>query len=342
MKAFISSRMPESWLERLAQNFEIDYYNWFDTGMLGNDAFGKRMKDCQLVVVETEEINGEMIRASKELFAIVNFKSSVVNIDVDTATEEGVVVINTPGRNADAVADLTVGMMIMAARNVVASLDTVRKGLWEKNGRRWAYTQHQGIELNGKIVGLVGLGHIGQLVARRLEGFGVKVMAYDPYISPDIAEDLGILLIGWEEIFTQADFLSLHIPLVQETKGLIGEREFKMMKPSAYFINTARAAVVIEEDLIRCLNEKWIAGAALDVYHKEPVGSDYPLLDLPHVICTPHLGGASRDVVRHMTEIGLESLFEFIEGKQPANIVNPQAIKKAHCKMAKYIKEGAG
>jgi len=337
MKAFISSRMPENWLERLAKEFEIDYYNWFETGMLGKDTFGKRMKDCQLVVVETEEIDGEMIRASKELFAIVNFKSSVVNIDVDAATEEGVVVINTPGRNADAVADLTVGMMIMVARNVVSSLDTVCKGLWEKNGRRWAYTQYQGMELNGKIVGLVGLGHVGQLVARRLAGFGVKVLAYDPYKSPDIAEDLGILLVGWEEIFEQADFLSLHIPLSEETKGLIGERELKLMKPSAYLINTARAAVVIEEDLIRCLDEKWIAGAALDVYHKEPVGSDYPLVGLPHVICTPHLGGATRDVVRHMTDIGLKSLFEFIGGKQPANIVNPQAISKAQSKMAKYI-----
>jgi len=329
--------MPENWLERLAKEFEIDYYNWFETGMLGKDTFGKRMKDCQLVVVETEEIDGEMIRASKELFAIVNFKSSVVNIDVDAATEEGVVVINTPGRNADAVADLTVGMMIMVARNVVSSLDTVCKGLWEKNGRRWAYTQYQGMELNGKIVGLVGLGHVGQLVARRLAGFGVKVLAYDPYKSPDIAEDLGILLVGWEEIFEQADFLSLHIPLSEETKGLIGERELKLMKPSAYLINTARAAVVIEEDLIRCLDEKWIAGAALDVYHKEPVGSDYPLVGLPHVICTPHLGGATRDVVRHMTDIGLKSLFEFIGGKQPANIVNPQAISKAQSKMAKYI-----
>jgi len=342
MKAFISSRISESWLERLAEDFEIDYYNWFDTGMLGKDAFGKRMKDCQLVVVETEEIDGEMIQASKELFAIVNFKSSLVNIDVDAATEEGVVVINTPGRNADAVADLAVGMMIMAARNVVASLDTVRKGLWEKNGRRWAYTQHQGIELNGKIVGLVGLGHIGQLVARRLAGFGVKVLAYDPYVSPDVAEDLDVLLSGWDELFEQADFLSLHIPVSEETKGLIGEREFKLMKPSAYFINTARAAVVVEDDLIRCLQEKWIAGAALDVYHKEPVGNDYPLLNLPHVICTPHIGGASMDVVRHMAEIGLESLFEFMEGKHPVNIVNPQAIKEAQSKIAKHIKEGAG
>lgn len=337
MKAFISSRMPEDWLLRLKERFEIDHYNWFDDGMLGNDAFGKRMEDCQLAVVETEIIDGDMIRGSRDLFGIVNFKSSVVNIDIEAATDHGVVVFNTPGRNADAVADLAVGLMIMAARNVVPGIETTRKGLWEKNGRRWAYTEHQGFELNRKVVGLVGLGFIGQLVVKRLRGFDVKFIAYDPYVSPDVAQELGVTLVEWDDIFQQSDLLSLHLPLSKETEGMIGEREFKLMKPGAYFINTARAGVVVEEDMIRCLTEKWIAGAALDVFHTEPIGADYPLLDLPHVICTPHLGGASLDVVYHMTEIGLNALFNFMDGGIPKNIVNPQAIEPAREKLAKYL-----
>lgn len=334
MKAFISSRMPEEWLQKLQERFEVDHYNWFEDGMLGNAVFGKRMEDCQLVVVETEEIDGDMIRGSRDLFAIVNFKSSVVNIDVETATEQGVVVFNTPGRNADAVADLAVGLMIMSARDVARGIDTTRKGLWKKNGRRWAYTEHQGFELNRKVVGLIGLGFIGKLVVKRLKGFDVKIIAYDPYVSPEVAEDLGITLVEWDEIFEQSDLISLHIPLSKETQGMIGEREFKLMKSTAHFINTARAGVVVEEDLIRCLTEKWIAGAALDVFHTEPIDADYPLLDLPHVICTPHLGGASVDVVNHMTEIGLEALFNFMDGGTPKNIVNPQAISAALEKLA--------
>lgn len=340
MKAFISSRMPEDWLDKVSERFEVDYYNWFDTGMLGNEVFGERMQDCQIVIVETEEINKEMIEACDDLIAIVNFKSSVTNLDLEAATFQDVVVFNTPGRNADAVADFTVGLMIMAARNVMPGVVSTQQGLWKKNGRRWAYTEHQGFELNRKVVGLIGLGFIGQLVAKRLQGFDVKLIAYDPYISREKAEEFGVTMVDWDDIFTQSDLISLHLPHTPETEGLIGERELKLMKPTAYLVNTARAAVVIEEDLIHCLEEKWIAGAALDVFHKEPLDADYPLLALPHVICTPHLGGASLDVVRHMTEIGLGGLFEFLDGNDPANIVNPEAVPGAREKLARTIKEG--
>ena len=340
MKAFISSRMPAGGLQRLKESFEIDHYNWFEDGMLGNTAFGERMQDCHLVVVETEEINREMIEKARDLFAIVNFKSSVVNIDVDAATENDVIVINTPGRNADAVADLTVGLMIAVIRKIVPGLDAIRKDLWVKNGRRWAYTEHQGFELNSRVVGLLGLGFIGQLVAKRLSGFGVKIIAHDPYLSPEIAKNLDVTMVELDDLFTRSDILSLHVPLSDETEALIGESELKMMKKSAYLINTARAAVVVEEDLIRCLTENWIAGAALDVFHKEPLGRDYPLLKLPQVICTPHLGGATTDVVDHMVEIGLEALYQFIDGADPGNIVNRQAIPGARQQLGLLLKEG--
>ena len=340
MKAFISSRMPEDWLQKVSERFEVDHYNWFDTGMLGNEVFGKRMADCQVVIVETEEIDKEMIEASPELFAIVNFKSSVVNLDVDAATARDVVVFNTPGRNADAVADLTVGLMIMVARNVIPGVNSTLEGLWKKNGRRWAYTEHQGYELNRKVVGLIGFGFIGQLVAKRLKGFDVKLIAYDPFVSREKAEEFGVTMVDWDDIFTQSDLVSLHLPLTPETEGLIGERELKLMKPTAYLVNTARAAVVVEEDLVRCLTEKWIAGAGLDVFHQEPLDADYPLLSLPHVVCTPHLGGASLDVVRHMTEIGLGGLFDFLDGGNPPNIVNPEAVPGAREKLARTLTKG--
>ena len=334
MKAFVSSRIPEEWLERLEEHFEVDYYNWFEDGLLSSEELTERIKDCHLIVTETDEIDGEMIASCPDLFAIVDFKSSVVNLDVEQATRQGVVVFNTPGRNADAVADLTVAFMVMTTRNVVQSMQALKAGLWEKNGRRWAYVQHQGHELLGKTVGLVGLGHIGQLVAERLRSWGAEVIAYDPYQTEESAARVDAALVDWEQIFQQADFLSLHLPLNDDTRGMIGEKELRWMKPGAYLINTARAAVVVEEDLIRCLEEEWIAGAALDVYHREPIGADYPLLDLPHVICTPHIGGASRDVVDHMAEIGLEALFSFLEGETPDNLVNPECVPDVRGKIS--------
>lgn len=338
MKAFVSSRIPEEWLDRLAEHFEVDYYNWFEDGLLPREELAERIKDCHLIVTETDEIDGEMIAGCPDLFAIVDFKSSVVNLDVDQASRQGVVVFNTPGRNADAVADLAVAFMVMTARNVVQSMQALQAGLWEKNGRRWAYVEHQGRELLGKTVGLVGLGHIGQLVAERLGSWGAELIAYDPYQTEEAAGRVDVSLVGWEEVFRQADFLSLHLPLNEGTRGLIGEKELCWMKPDAHLINTARAAVVVEEDLIRCLEEKWIAGAAVDVYHREPIGADYPLLDLPHVICTPHIGGASRDVVDHMAEIGLEGLFAFLAGETPANLVNPESIPEAREKISGEFK----
>lgn len=338
MKAFVSSRIPDEWLEKLGEHFKIDYYNWFEDGLLGREILADRIKDCHLVVTETDDIDGEMIADCRDLFAIVDFKSSTVNLDVEKATEMGIAVINTPGRNADSVADLTVAFLVMAARNIIPSIHTIQRGLWKKNGRRWAYTQHQGFELSGKTIGLVGLGHIGQLVAQRLQGWGVDLIAYDPYQSEETAGKYQVRLVDWEEIFRESDLLSLHLPLTDETRGLIKEQELKWMKPTACLINTARAAVIVEADLIRCLQEGWIAGAAIDVYHKEPVGADYPLLSLPHVVCTPHIGGASRDVVRHMAEIGLEALFELMAGKTPGNVVNPEIIPQALEKLARVRK----
>jgi len=334
MKAFVSSRIPEEWLDRLEEHFEVDYYNWFEDGLLPSGELAERIQDCHLIVTETDEIDGEMIAGCPDLFAIVDFKSSVVNLDIDQATRQGVVVFNTPGRNADAVADLAVAFLVMTARNVVQSMRALKAGLWEKNGRRWAYVQHQGRELLGKTVGLVGLGHIGQLVAERLQNWGAELIAYDPFQTKEAAARVGVSLVEWEDVFRRADFLSLHLPLNENTRGLIGEKELRWMKPESYLINTARAAVVVEEVLIRCLEEKWIAGAALDVYHREPIGADYPLLDLPHVICTPHIGGASRDVVDHMAEIGLDALFSFLEGETPDNLVNPECVPDARGKIS--------
>jgi phosphoglycerate dehydrogenase-like enzyme len=334
MKAFISSRIPEKWLNKIAEKFDVDHYDWAaEGGMLSREEFLTRMQGCDLIVTESDEIDAAMLNSCPDLFAIVDFRGTVVNVDIEAANRNGVVIINTPGRNADAVADLTVAFMIMAARNVLPSIQTLKSGDWAKHGKRYAYAIHQGYDLPGKMVGLLGLGHIGRQVAKRLAGFGVTLIGYDPGVSASVAESVGVKKVELDTVFEESDFLSLHLPIIEQTKNMIGERELRMMKSTSYLINTSRAGVVEEKALIRCLQEKWIAGAAIDVYHQEPIDSDYPLLSLPNVICTPHIGGASHDVVNHMAEIGIMGLTDFLIGNESNTIVNPEAIGRAREKM---------
>jgi len=338
MKAFISSRIPEKWLNKIAEKFTVDHYNWTtEGGMLAREDFKARMQGCQLVVTESDEIDADMLDSCPELFAIVDFRGTVINVDIEAANRNGVVIINTPGRNADAVADLTVAFMVMAARNILPSIQTLKCGHWAKYGKRYAYVTHQGYDLPGKTVGLLGLGYIGRLVAKRLAGFDVKLIGYDPWVDASVAESMGVKKVDFDALFKEADFLSFHLPLNEKTKNLIGERELRMMKSTSYLINTSRAGVMEEKALLRCLQENWIAGAAVDVYHQEPIDSDYPLLNLPNVVCTPHIGGASHDVVNHMAEIGIMGLIDFLNGKDSNVIINPESIERARKKMALKI-----
>ena len=180
MKAFISSRIPEKWLNKIAEKFTVDHYNWTtEGGMLAREDFKARMQGCELVATESDEIDADMLDSCPELFAIVDFRGTVINVDIEAANRNGVVIINTPGRNADAVADLTVAFMVMAARNILPSIQTLKCGHWAKYGKRYAYVTHQGYDLPGKTVGLLGLGYIGRLVAKRLAGFDVKLVLWE-------------------------------------------------------------------------------------------------------------------------------------------------------------------
>ena len=165
----------------------------------------------------------------------------------------------------------------------------------------------------------------------------VKLIGYDPWVDASVAESVGVKKVDFDTLFKEADFLSFHLPLNEKTKNLIGERELRMMKSTSYLINTSRAGVMEEKALLRCLQENWIAGAAIDVYHQEPIDSNYPLLNLPNVVCTPHIGGASHDVVNHMAEIGIMGLIDFLNGKDSNVIINPESIERARKKMALKI-----
>ncbi len=329
MKAFVGARISEQGLMELARQFEVISSDHYENGNLEPGLLAEKMRGCQLAVIENDFVTAEVLEACPELILIVVFRGTASNVDLACATRLGVAVINTPGRNADAVADFTVGMMINCARQVIRCVDTLRTNQWVEKGDRWTYVNHQGYDLPGKTVGLVGLGAIGRLVAKRLSGFDVNLVGYDPFVTPQEAEAFGVNWLPLEQVLAHADLVSLHVPLTDATRGMFGADQLRCMKPDAYLINTARADVVDQQALLQCLQEGWIAGAALDVFSEEPIGKDHPLAVLPNVICTPHLGGATRDVVANHTRIGMLGLRAFMQGETPAHCVNPQSLELA-------------
>jgi phosphoglycerate dehydrogenase-like enzyme len=337
MKAFVTARITDKWLDELKKRFEIHQSTNFNRGDLSTDELITGLQDCQVAVIENDSITREVLKQCPRLSVIVDFRGTASNIDINAATESGVIVINTPGRNANAVADLTVGLMIACVRHVPQGIDAIRQNQWVEKGTRWVYVNYQGYDLAGKTVGILGLGAIGRLVAKRLLGFDVNLAGFDSFVTPEDAASFTVKWMPLDEVMKCSDIITIHIPLNDSTTNMLSEHELNLMKPSAYLINTARAEIVNEQALIKCLEEKRIAGLAQDVFPHEPIGLDHPLMKLPNVICTPHLGGASCDVIGNQSQIGINDLFVFLDGNKPKHCVNPTAIPAALQKIQKQI-----
>jgi phosphoglycerate dehydrogenase-like enzyme len=337
MKALILVPFHPDALARLREHGEVVYESWLDTGTLTDpEELGARLsaEGFDVLITEADFVFEETFAAAPNLkFVGVCRGETGAHVDVDAATQRGVLVVNTPGRNAVAVAELTIGLMVSLARRIPAADAMIHAGQWQSAVDN--LTQWQGVELAGKTAGLVGLGAVGREVAKRLAAFGTRVIATDPHpqpfsqtgrreftFSPQQREEQSqVDLVPLNDLLRQSDFVSLHCPLNAETKGMIGARELARMQPSAFLVNTARAAIVDEAALIAALREKRIAGAGLDVHLVEPLPPNSPWLALPNVILTPHIGGATADVVRHHSEMIVADVERWLRGERPVNWV---------------------
>jgi len=239
-----------------------------------------------LIVRSATKVTRAVIEAGRRLEVVGRAGAGVDSIDVDAATERGVIVMNTPGGNTTAVAEHTLGLLLALARRLPAADATLKAGRWEKN-------RLQGVELFGKTLGILGLGRIGSEVARRALGFRMQVIAYDPYLTGEAAERLGVAAVELDELFARADFITVHTPLTGDTRHLIGEAELARLKPGVRIINCARGGIVDELALARAIESGHVAGAAIDVFEQEPPPADHPLLRLEQVVVTPHLAAAT-------------------------------------------------
>jgi glyoxylate reductase len=265
-------------------------------------------------------IDNDLIDRCPKLRVISNFGVGYDNVDVPHATSKGVLVCNTPGVLSDAVADVTMGFVINLARGIIAADYFVRNGEW---GRSQA--PPLGMDLQGATLGILGFGRVGHVVARRAGAFGMRVVYHDPVRDP-IAEDQHLaVFVERDALFEGSDFVSAHLFLDESTEHGIGTREFGLMKPTAYFVNTSRGKVVDQEALATALRLGTIAGAALDVFESEPPPANAPILSAPNLIATPHMASAAINTRIAMAELAARNLIDALMGKIPEAMVNPEA-----------------
>ncbi|HID90826.1 TPA: D-glycerate dehydrogenase [Candidatus Bathyarchaeota archaeon] len=320
-KVFVTRRIPEPGLELLRKECEVTINP--EDRVLAKDEIIKNVKGKDgLLCLLTDKIDAEVMDAEPKLKVISNYAVGYDNIDVEAATKRGIAVTNTPGVLTDAVADLAWALLMSIARRIVEADRFVRAGRW----KGWAPMLMLGGAVHGRTLGIVGLGRIGSAVARRARGFDMKVLYHDVVRREGLERELGLEHVPLEELLRRSDYVTLHVPLLPATYHLIGERELGLMKRSAYLINTSRGPVVDEAALARALEEGRIAGAALDVYEREPKVHE-SLLRLDNVVLVPHIGSATIETRTKMAMMAAENLLAVLKGKIPPSLVNKEVLK---------------
>jgi len=308
----VAEELSPAGIALLEPSFEIRYTDGADRGSLL-----LALADADAVIVRSAtQIDAEAIAAGRRLRVVARAGVGLDNIDVDAATKAGVMVVNAPASNIVSAAEHAVALLLALARNVPQAMASLTNGQWERS----AYT---GVELQGKVAGILGLGRIGGLVAERLAAFGMTVIAYDPYAPPARSTQLGVRMVTLDELLADADFISVHLPKNAETTGLIGDRELHLVKPGVRIVNAARGGLVDEAALASALQEGRVAGAGLDVYAKEPC-TDSPLFGLANVVVTPHLGASTAEAQEKAGTQVARSVRLALDGEFVPDAVNVQ------------------
>jgi D-3-phosphoglycerate dehydrogenase len=330
MKILITAPYHEHGLKALEQQFgEVIYRSWKPNGRAYNETEIRELllsTGAEALITEHDHVTADVIRAVPGLQFIGVCRGTPSNVAVSVATELGIPVFFTPARNAQAVAEMFISNVIMLLRNTLPGIEWLKGRQWQE-GAHDSYLHFKGNELAGRTIGMIGFGAIGQLIARLLKPYPCNIVFFDPYVTE---YDKSYRSCGLEEVFANADIVSVHLPVTAETKGMIGGQLLKKMKKDAIFVNTARASVVKREDLLDVLEKRSIRGAILDVFDNEPPDAlDYRIIDLPHVIATPHIAGATFEVEDHHVEIMNRALLQwYADGnKQVAELANKEILK---------------
>ncbi|MFE4464587.1 NAD(P)-dependent oxidoreductase [Oerskovia sp. NPDC056781] len=312
--------------ESLGEHFALDVVEpSLDGGSLAERGIDDLLATATAIVTELDVVDAATLDRAPGLRAVVSCRANPVNVDVAACTERGIAVLTTPARNAEVTADLAFTLILMTVRHAGEAERWLRSGAWTPDDVFEPYSRFRGIQLAGRTLGILGGGAIGRRVLRRARAFGMDVFVYDPFLAADAFGDEATVTT-LDEVLSRSDVVTVHVPLAESTIGLLGDRELRLMRPDAYLVNAGRAAVVEEDALVAALQEGRLAGAGLDVFWTEPVPADHPLLALDNVTLTPHIGGASDDVVAEHSRIAADGLLTWLGGGRPSTIANPDVL----------------
>lgn len=324
MKVFVTRRIPQVGLDLLQKECEVKV-NPHERVLTRQELMDGVKEADGLLCLLTDTIDKEVMDANPKLKVISNYAVGYNNIDVEEATRRGIMVTNTPGVLTDTTADLTWAILMCVARRIVEADRFTRQGKF----KQWSPMLFLGSDVHHSTLGIVGFGRIGRAVARRAKGFEMKVLYTDVKRAPEkVEEELEAKFVFLDELLSSSDFVSLHAPLLPTTYHLIGEKELRRMKRTAFLINAARGPLVDEKALVRALKEGWIAGAALDVYENEPELTP-GLAELDNVVLVPHIGSASTATREKMATMAATNLLAGLKGEVPPNLVNREVLRQS-------------
>lgn len=337
MKIFFTAEYDEAQLKPLYEIGEVVKDGWaIGLAKMNEEELMAKSADADIIITSYDDITRNVIENAPNLKLIACTRATPVNVDMAAASERGIPVIYTPGRNSDTTAEMTIGLMLSIARKIPMAYKALKEGSFTAEPNRvkvtkeglkedmvWdmkpgsPYVVFKGTQLKGKTLGIVGYGSIGKRVGKIARAIGMELLIYDPFLCPIDIEEIGIKKVEkLDELMENADFITCHMKITPDTKGIISREMIAKMKPTAYFINSSRGAILDEEALIDALREKRIAGAAFDVYAKEPIASNHPYIaELDNVVITPHIAGATEDVLTNHTKQIVADVQRFLEGR---------------------------
>ena len=325
-KVLISDPIAQEGIDLLIQHAQVDVRPG-----LSKEELKRILPEYDALIVRSEtKVTADVIAADSRLQVIGRAGVGVDNIDLEAATQRGIAVVNAPTGNTIAAVEHTMALMLALARHVPQANASLRGGEWKRSA-------FVGVEVRNKTLGIVGLGRVGAEVARRAASFNMQLLGYDPFVSPDYARNLGVELTSLDELFQQSDFITVHTPLTDSTRGLIGQREMEMMKPGVRLINVGRGGLIDEEALLQALEDGHVAGAALDVFVQEPPGESL-LVQHPNVIATPHLGASTAEAQQEVAREVVQEVLSILEGRPAKSTVNmPFLPPDVHQVVAPYL-----
>ncbi len=319
MKILVSDNLSESGIEKLAKvpGFDVEVNT-----TLTAEEFRHVIKDFDALVIRSRtKVSAEVLENADNLKVIGRAGIGLDNVDIEAASKRGIVVMNTPEGNVITTAEHAIAMMLALTRNIPQASRSLKNGAWEKK-------RFQGKEVFNKVLGIIGVGRIGRVVAERAQGLKMQVIGYDPYINPEVIDSLGIHGVTFDELLEKSDYITIHTPMTSETRNLLNADAFGKMKPGVFIINCARGGIVNEQDLYEAIQKGIVAGAALDVFAKEPpIGN--PLLTLEQVVATPHLGASTEEAQENVAIAVADQITDFLTRGTIRNAVNAPNIDGA-------------